>query len=108
MKSVWLFLGGILTGFLLMGLSYEYHFVMSDEGFLIVPKTHSALKNIYVDIRAWSLEDWGKHPDVARALIQDGRSELITTGTAQNALKQVIPQLSENPEATDPLETQRR
>ena len=108
MRSLWLFLGGILTGFLLMGASYEYHFVMSDEGFLIVPKTQSALKNVYVDIRGWSLQDWGQHPDVARALIQDGRSELITTGTAQNTLEQLIPQLSENPEATDSLETQRR
>jgi hypothetical protein len=108
MKSVWLFLGGILTGFLLMGVSYEYHFVMSDEGFLIVPKTRSALKNIYVDIRGWSLQDWGKHPDVARALIQDGRSELITTGTAENTLEQMIPQLSEKPDITDPLKSQRR
>ncbi len=102
MKSLWLFLGGVLTGFLLMGLSYEYHFVMSDKGFLIVPKTQSALKNIYVDIRGWSLEDWGKHPDVARALIQDGRSELVRTGTAQN-LEQLIPPLTDNPEHRSPL-----
>jgi len=103
MRSLWIFLGGILTGLLLAGLAYEYHFVMTGKGFLIVPKTHSALKNIYVDIRDWSLEDWGQHPDVARALIQDGRSELITTGAAQNALEQLIPPLSDNPDANPPL-----
>lgn len=108
MKSLWLFLGGIGTGFLLMGLSYEYHFVMSDQGFLIVPKTQSALKNIYVDIREWSLKDWGNHPDVARALIQDGRSDLITTGAAQNALEQLIPPLKPDPEVAHPFELQRR
>lgn len=108
MRSLWFFLGGILTGCLLVGLAYEYHFVMSDQGFLVVPKTQSALKNVYVDIRDWSLEDWGDHADVARALIQDGRSELITTGTAQDALEQLIPPLPENSEAAHPFETQRR
>jgi hypothetical protein len=108
MRSLWLFLGGILTGFVLLGLSYEYHFVMSDEGFLIVPKTQSALKNIYVDIRNWSLKDWGEHPDVARALIQDGRSELITTGAARNTLEQLVPPLSDNPDVAHPFETQRQ
>ena len=108
MKSVWLFLGGLATGILLMMLSYEYHFVRSGEGFLVVPKTQSALKNIYVDIRGWSLEDWGDHPDVARALIQDGRSELVTSGAAHNALEQLIPKLTDNPESDPSAETQRR
>ena len=108
MRSVWIFLGGLTSGFLLMGLSYEYHFVRSDDGFLIVPKTQSSLRNIYVDIRDWSLEDWGDHADVARALIQDGRSELITIGATQNALEQLIPSLSENPEVAHPFETQRQ
>lgn len=108
MRSLWLFLGGILTGFLLMGLAYEYHFVRSDEGFLVVPKTQSALKNVYVDIRDWSLKDWGDHSDVARALIQDGRSDLITTGAARDALQQLIPPLPDNPEVAHPFEAQRR
>ena len=107
MRSLWLFSGGMLTGFLLMGLSYEYHFVMSDQGFLVIPKTQSALKNIYVDIRDWSLKDWGDHPDVARALIQDGRSDLITTGTAGDA-SEPIPRLPDNPEVAQPFETQRQ
>lgn len=108
MKSLWIFLGGISTGFLLMGLSYEYHFVMSDQGFLIVPKTQSALKNIYVDVREWSLKDWGDHSDVARALIQDGRSDLITTGAAQNTIEQLIPPLKPDPEVSHSFELQRR
>jgi hypothetical protein len=98
----------MLTGCLLMGLAYEYHFVRSDEGFVMVPKTQSALKNVYVDIRGWSLEDWGEHPDVARSLIQDGRSDLITTGAADDAAGQAVPPLPGNPELAHPLETQRQ
>ena len=108
MRSVWIFLGGLATGCLLIGLSYEYHFVMSDDGFLVIPKTQSALKNIYVDIRDWSLQDWGDHPDVARALIQNGRSEMITTGATQNAIEQLIPPLSDDPEVAHPFEMQRQ
>ena len=104
MRSVWTFLGGLIAGVLLMGFSYDYHFVRSDEGFLIIPKTQSALKNVYVDIRGWSLGDWGDHSDVARALIQDGRSELITTGVTENSLEQLIPPLSADPELAYPFE----
>lgn len=108
MRSVWIFLGGLITGVLLMGLSYDYHLVRTGDGFLVIPKTQSALKNIYVDIRNWSLQDWGAHPDVARALIQDGRSDLITTGIAEDALEQLIPPPPDNPEVAHPFELQRQ
>jgi len=104
MKSLWLFLGGLFSGLLLACLSYEYHFVMSEEGFLVVPKSQSSLSNVYVDIREWSLTDWGDHPEVARALIADGRSDLVQTSVADDALKKLLPSLGSEPELANPFE----
>jgi len=103
MKSLWLFLAGMAFGLLLMALSYEYHFVMSDEGFLIVPKSESSLSNVYVDIRDWTLSDWGDHPEIARALIADGRSELVQTSVADDTLERLLPPLSRDSQASKPL-----
>ncbi|MDG2389115.1 MAG: hypothetical protein P8M30_07330 [Planctomycetaceae bacterium] len=104
MKSLWLFLGGLFSGLLLMGLSYEYHFVMSEEGFLIVPKSQSSLSKVYVDIRDWSITDWGDHPEVARALIADGRSDLVKASVADETLKKLLPSLGSEPEVANPFE----
>jgi hypothetical protein len=104
MKSLWLFLGGLFCGLLLTGLSYEYHCVMSEEGFLIVPKSQSSLSDVYVDIREWSITDWGDHPEVARALIADGRSELVKASVADDTLKKLLPSLGSEPEVANPFQ----
>ena len=108
MKKLWIFLGGLAAGLIIMGLSYEYHFVMSDDGFLFVPKSQASLKDVYVDIREWTISDWGDHPQVAKALIADGRDDLVTTSITEGALQEVLPGLGEEPEVANPFHLNRQ
>jgi hypothetical protein len=96
MRSFWMFLSGLVAGIILMGVSYQYHFVFSEQGLLVVPKPRPSLSDVYADIRGWSLEDWVAHPDLARALIADGRDELVRGSVVDAALDKLFPTSSDD------------
>lgn len=109
MKFFWCFVAGFVLGVSTMGIAYSYHFVRSGEGIVLVPKTTPSLSNVYVDIRNWSLTDWGDHPALTCALIEDGRSELVKTSVTDEALQKLIPPLGgEDPEVASPFDFNRQ
>lgn len=109
MKSFWCFIAGLVLGVSMMGIAYSYHFVRSGEGIVIVPKTTASLANVYVDITDWTLTEWGDHPAVMRALVEDGRSDLIKTSVADEALQNLLPSLGgKEPEVASPVNLNRQ
>lgn len=98
MKSFRWFIVGNVIGIATMGLSYEYYFVMSVEGFLMVPKSQATLENVYLDIREWTLHDWADHPQVARAFVNDGRSDLVSSSVARETVEHLLPDLEDEPD----------
>lgn len=91
MKSVWLFLSGLVVGVILMGVAYRYHFVLSDEGFVVISKPQSTLSDVYADIRGWTLKDWTEHSELAKALIADGRGNLVGGSMIDGTLDKLLP-----------------
>jgi hypothetical protein len=91
MKSVWMFLSGLVAGLILMGTAYQYHFVLSDEGFVVISKPQPTLSDVYADIRDWSLNDWTEHSELAKALIADGRGNLVGGSMIDGTLDKLLP-----------------
>lgn len=91
MKSAWKFLTGALFGFAFAYIAYQYHFVMSDDGLIVVSKPQATLADVYADIRGWSLDDWTTHTELARALVADGRGELVGGSLMGGALDKLLP-----------------
>ncbi|HUG18416.1 MAG TPA: hypothetical protein VMM56_05525 [Planctomycetaceae bacterium] len=94
MKSVWMFLSGLVAGLILMGTAYQYHFVLSDEGFVVISKPQATLSDVYADIRGWTLQDWTEHSELAKALIADGRGNLVGGSMIDGTLDKLLPSSS--------------
>ena len=74
-------IGTFILGFILGGISVyaslHYHFVRADDGFHVVPKLSSTFAETYVDIRAFTLDDWNQHRELALALYQAEKTDLM-------------------------------
>lgn len=65
-------LGAVLATF-----AFGTHIVRSRSGHFVVWKTRPSLKDVYADIRVWKPEEWKNHADLAKALQEAGRGDLI-------------------------------
>jgi hypothetical protein len=78
------FLAGLLSGCVLAILALNFHLVHSTEGIELVRRAQTApLRSTYVDIRQWSGAMWQQYPEVAAALTQAGRTDLLLEGLDQ-------------------------
>ena len=71
-----LIFGMLLGGALVYG-GMHYHVVRGQQGVFIVRKLESDLSALYTDIRDFTLQDWKSHPQLAAAIIQSNRSQLL-------------------------------
>lgn len=78
-----LFLCGLVIGLIGGVFALQNHVVRTSDGVVVVARTtRPPLRSTYVDVRDWSATMWTQYPEVAAAVVQAGRSDLIT----QNAL----------------------
>lgn len=75
------FFFGLVVGAVLMYGSLHYHVVRGNDGFFVVPKVTSELRDVYVDIRGFTLEDWKQHKPLAAAIMKSERSEVLADAT---------------------------
>lgn len=92
MSRVWSFLLGAVCGAALLHVAMNYHLIRSSEGFHLVAKSPARLSESFVDIRSFSMGDWGGHPQLASALVQANKQHLLGDSAA-NALHQSVNQL---------------
>ena len=75
------FLYTVFFGFLLGAATtysaFSYHLIRADEGLVLVPRQRASLTDAYADIRNWQANEWTQHLDLAQALVEDGRGDLI-------------------------------
>ena len=91
-------LGGALTYF---GL--RYHYVMTSDRMLVVEKTEMSFTDTYADVRDWSAGDFQKHPELVRALIEGGHTDLVPAQLSDK-LRNALENLFRN-SAAPPRET---
>ena len=92
MRRLMTFLTGMVVGAALLFGAQRYHVIRADDGFHCVRKIESKLAATYVDIRGFSVADWAEHTDVAAALVNADKRDLMENA-AGNALRQGLDNL---------------
>ena len=92
MKRLTTFIFGMIAGAALRLGAQRYHVIRADDGLHLVPKLHSTLSGTYADIRNFTVADWTEHPDLAAAMLDDDRSDLVE-GAASDALQNGLDRL---------------
>jgi hypothetical protein len=91
------FLFGSCCGALLMFVGLRYHVVRYADGVMLVPRSpQPPVRSSYVDVREWGTAMWKQYPEVATALVADGRGKLVAEGMAKDLLQ---PDALENDDA---------
>lgn len=93
------FIVGMVTGGILIYMALNYHLIQAKDGLHLVPKTESKLAATYIDVRNFTPADWAKHGDVAMALLQSDRTDLIqsaATDSIWNGVDQLLPPPSQS------------
>ena len=67
----------ILIGAALMYYALGRHFVETADETVIVPKARLQLADTWVDISDWEKEDFQEHPELTRALVENGHEDLV-------------------------------
>jgi len=77
------YLFGTLLGASAMYVALQYHVVNSHDGFQMVPRTpQHSVGLAYADVRNWTPSQWTDRPELARALMAHGSSDLISQSVA--------------------------
>lgn len=85
-----------------MFAAFSYHLVRCDEGFLFVPRHTPGLDRVYVDIRDWQVGDWVENRDLAQALIDHGRTDLVKPLNPGQLLDDLLRGLGQRPRTVEP------
>ena len=79
------YLFGAVLGASAMYVALQYHVVHSHDGFQMVPRTpQHSVGLTYADVRNWSPSQWTDRPELARALMAHGASDLISESVANS------------------------
>lgn len=80
------FLFGTLAGSAVIFVALQYHVINTNEGFRVVPRTpQHSIGLAYVDMRNWNSSNFADRPEVTRALVANGLSDLVV-GTVKDDL----------------------
>lgn len=77
MRRIMLFFSGVVFGGALVYFAMNFHVIRSREGFDLVPKVHPQLATTYVDISEFQVSDWANNAEIAAALVQANRKDLL-------------------------------
>ncbi|MEZ6061244.1 MAG: hypothetical protein R3C19_12840 [Planctomycetaceae bacterium] len=79
------FLIGCCVGAGSIFVALQYHLVRGHDGFQFIPRTpQHSLGLAYSDVRNWDAAQWADRPELARALVAHGSSDLIATTVADD------------------------
>jgi len=81
---------GAALGASAMFFAQQYHVVQSHDGLQVIPRTpQTSIGLAYADIRNWSPSQWTDRPELARALMAHGSSDLIAESVASTLADRV-------------------
>lgn len=93
MKRLSSFLLGVAVGAALIFGALNYHLVRANDGLHLVRKVDARLSGTYVDVRPYTIADWARNPELAAALIDAGKRDLVESSAAdavRNRLDQFL------------------
>ena len=81
MRRLFAMVFGALLGAAAMFLAFKFHVIRTKDdgiyGMVFIPKPAAVLVDAYVDVREWTTAEWAKHPELVKALILNGRTDLV-------------------------------
>ena len=84
------FLFGTVFGLGFAFVALQFHLVRSHEGFRLVPRTpQPSIGLAYADIRNWGAEEWADRPELARALVAHGSTDLVATSVSGGLIESI-------------------
>ncbi|MCA9061271.1 MAG: hypothetical protein KDA85_22310 [Planctomycetaceae bacterium] len=84
------FVFGTLLGSAMMFMALQYHVVRSHDGLQVIPRTpQQSLGLAFADVRQWNATQWTDRPELARALLAHGSSDLISESVS-NTLNDAV------------------
>jgi hypothetical protein len=95
MRRLMTFFMGMVTGGVLLYGALNYHLVRAQDGLHFVAKIDPQLAATYVDIRNFTVTDWTQHANLAAALMNADKAELMH-GSAVDSLEKSMDQLLES------------
>lgn len=98
MKTLIVMIIGAIGGAFATAMVYSNHVVQTNSQWLIVPRAGVNVKDVYADVRDWSLEDWNRHRELTRDMINAGHAEIIKTGSIDRAVDEAYDRLTQRPE----------
>lgn len=63
----------------------SHYVIVTDYGTAVLDKRYWTLEKTYIDLRKWSYEDFGHHPDVKKALLTQGYRDVVTSMAIMHA-----------------------
>lgn len=79
------FLSGAVVGGSLVFGSLSYHFIRTNDGLQLVPKTSATFHETYLDARKFGLSDWTRHKTVVAAIVK-AKKDSIFQGSAVDTM----------------------
>jgi hypothetical protein len=71
----------------------QNHVVRTHDGMVVISRTSKPpISSAYLDVRDWSVTMWQQYPDVAAAVVQAGRTDLITENALGSFLNGMAPE----------------
>ncbi|MEQ9411927.1 MAG: hypothetical protein RIK87_29705 [Fuerstiella sp.] len=84
------FLFGIILGAGIAVCALQFHVVQSHEGIRIIPRTpQPSLGLAFADVRNWDAETWADRPELVRALVAHGSTDLVSASVADSVVNAV-------------------
>lgn len=81
------FLFGAILGAGTAICALQFHIVHSHEGIRVVARTpQPSLGLAYVDIRGWNVEEFADRPELVRALVANGSSDLVASSVTDDVM----------------------
>lgn len=82
MNRLVVFVFGAICGTGVTAAVHHAHLVQTEDRWLLVPRAAVNLKDVYVDVRKWTAEDWLKHRELSRDMEKAGYAEFVRPETA--------------------------
>jgi len=85
-RGVLLVLFGMLLGGGTVFAAFRWHFVRADDGWHVVTNRHSSIGDCYADVRDWTATEWTDHPQLATALVDAGKGDIVMQTSANGLI----------------------
>ncbi len=67
----------LAVGAFLAYYAMGHHIVKTDKGYITMPKKEMSISNTFADIRNWERGDFEAHPEITKALLENGHEDLV-------------------------------